>query len=55
MVDVTKDVEIKILFEEEKRARMDNEATKSTQLCIKIVNSITNYSVELFIRETRLC
>jgi hypothetical protein len=35
--ELQKDVDLKKMLDEEKRARLDNEATKGAQLCVSIV------------------
>jgi len=39
---LNKDIELIKFMEEEKRARLENEVTKSAQLVVKIVNKIFN-------------
>lgn len=46
---LSKDIELIKFMEEEKRARLENEVTKSSQLVVKIVNKFLKFRLIMFL------
>jgi len=52
--NLSKDVELLKYLEEEKRARLENEVTKSAQLVTKIVKTFYNCRLNMFIVKQKI-